>query len=279
MRIGLKTDNDFIAELNKKNSEISRLFLNNISHLTKPVAIKTMLGDSTVSEQKTFDPMTVYNYFKQITNRLPDWSTQDVSISNNEDMRRIFTKCEIREGNYLLSLQLSLQYHVLLFYKPDNKVISYQKELSEIIDKSKNMETQLTHEGNQLIIEKLRILGYRNLNEQNLFELFFENDELREKICDEIEKNSNEDLMVLAKRKLYLLSELDNLLIETYQTTPVLIDDAKLVSGEEGCLCIINLEFIKNKIKEGLFDPKKIPLSVQTKILKRFDEILQSMEN
>ena len=44
---------------------------------------------------------------------------------------------------------------------------------------------------------------------------------------------------------------LDNLLVETYQTTPVLIDDTRLVTGEEGCLCTFDLEFVKNKAKEG----------------------------
>ncbi len=70
-----------------------------------------------------------------------------------------------------------------------------------------------------------------------------------------------------------MFNELDSYLMEVYQTTPILIDDARLVTGEEGCLCTFDLEFIKNKNKEGLFDPKKIPENVQQKLIERMDQI------
>ncbi len=107
---------------------------------------------------------------------------------------------------------------------------------------------------------------------------FFENDEIREKIYKEIEKNTDVNFKALSKRKIDLFNELDNLLIETYQTTPVLIDEARLVTGEEGCLCNLELEFIKNKIKEGVFDPKKIPITIKEKIIERLDEIKKNMK-
>ena len=69
------------------------------------------------------------------------------------------------------------------------------------------------------------------------------------------------------------------MLLETYQTTSVLIDDAKLVTGEEGCLCLFDLEFIKNNNREGLFDPRKIPNSVKENIVKRLDEIEQIIKH
>jgi len=72
-----------------------------------------------------------------------------------------------------------------------------------------------------------------------------------------------------------LFNELDSLLIETYQTSPVLIDDNKLVGGEEGCLFTVDLEFVKNKNKEGLFDPRKISDSVKENISKRLNELEQ----
>ncbi len=103
MRLGTRTTNDFIQQLNQKNEGIQKLFLSKISDLTKMIDVKVMMGDSTVTEQKTFDPKQVTDYFQKINNNLEDWSLQDVSISNNEDIRRIFTKFEIMEGNYLLS--------------------------------------------------------------------------------------------------------------------------------------------------------------------------------
>jgi len=69
------------------------------------------------------------------------------------------------------------------------------------------------------------------------------------------------------------LSELDSLLVETYQTSHILIDDPKLVGGEEGCLLTLYLEFIKNDNREGVFDPRKIPDKVKENILNRLSEI------
>ena len=121
-------------------------------------------------------------------------------------------------------------------------------------------------------------MGYTDLNHQNLFEVFFENDELREKIYEEIEKNTDSDFKKLAKRKMDLFNELDSLLIETYQTSNVLIDDTRLIAGEEGYLCNFDLEFIKNKVKEGKFVPKKIPNDVKENLIKKLDEIKKIIE-
>ena len=60
-----------------------------MTDLTKMIDIKVMMGDSTITEQKTFDPKLVINYFQKINSSLKDWSLHDVSISNNQDVRRI----------------------------------------------------------------------------------------------------------------------------------------------------------------------------------------------
>ena len=85
------------------------------------------------------------------------------------------------------------------------------------------------------------------------------------------------DIGVLSEQKKKLFDELDSLLLETYQTTPVLIDDTRLVAGEEGSLISIDLEFIKNNNKEGLFDPRKISESTQERITSRIEEIGKSI--
>ena len=103
MRLGTRSPNEFIQLLNEKNNLIQKSFLSKISDMTKMIDAKVMLGDATVSEQKTFDPKLVMDYFQNISKNLKDWSIQDVTISNNEDLRRIFLKFEIMEGNYLIS--------------------------------------------------------------------------------------------------------------------------------------------------------------------------------
>ena len=245
--------------------------------ITNPVSIKVMLGDATITEQKTFDPELVRRYYEKTMKKLNDWTLQEVSVSHNEDLQRIFTKFEIQEGNYLISGHLSLQYHVLLFYKPDQKVVECQKELARIIDITKNKEQEMSDNNDQLVLDKLKEKGYKDFDHQKLFEIFFENDKLREQIVKEIEEKSEVDFQELQKRKKDLVKDLDNLLVETYQTSPVIIDDAKLVTGEEGCLCTLDIEFVKDGIKEGLFDPRKISESTKDKIENRVIQILESL--
>ena len=273
MRLGTRSPNEFIQLLNKKNEIIQKIFVEKITELTNTVEIKVMMGDSTVTDQKTFDPKKISDYFQKINQRLKGWSLQDVSISNNEDIRRIFTKFEIMEGNYLISGHLSIQFHVLLYYKPEQRVIDCQKELSEIVDLTKNKEQELSDNSDQLVLNKLKELGYKDFDHQNLFEIFYENDELREKIFADIEKDTGTNFKELSNKKKELFNELDTMLMETYQIVPVLIDDAKLVSGEEGCLCSFDLEFVKNSNKEGLFDPRKMSEEIKEKMSNRLDEL------
>lgn len=278
MRLGNRTSNDFIQNLNIKNEKIQKLFLEKIQRVTNPVTIQVMLGDATITEQKTFDPESVRSYYENFNKNLKDWTIQEISITNNEDLRRIFIKFEIKEGNYLISGHFSLQYHVLLFYKTDQRVIESQKELAKIIDETKNKELQRSDDSDQIVLEKLKEMGYKDFDHQKLFEIFFENNELREQIFNGIEEKSDVDFQELSKRKTQLVKELDNLLIETYQTSPVLIDDKKLITGEEGCLCTFDIEFVRGGIKEGLFDPRKISESTREKLESRIDEVLKCME-
>jgi hypothetical protein len=166
----------------------------------------------------------------------------------------------------------------LLFYRPDQRVVEAQKELAKIIDLTKNEEQQLSDNNDQLILDRLKEIGYKDFDHQKLFEIFFENNELSEKIYKEIEEKSGVDFQKMVDRKKELVKELDNLLIETYQTSTVLIDDAKLVTGEEGCLCTFDIEFVKGGIKEGLFDPRKIPDVIKKKLESRVDEVLKCIK-
>jgi len=273
VRLGSRSPDEFIKLLNKKNETIQNQFLSKILELTKTINIKVMMGDSTITEQKTFDPKEVTDYLEEISQKLTDWSLQDVSTTNNEDLRRIFTKFEISEGNYLISGHISLQFHVLLFYKPLQRVIDCQKELASVVDKTKNRETELSDNSDEFVLNKLKEMGYKDFDHQKLFEIFYEDEEFSKKVYAEIEKDAGEEFKKLTEKKNDLFKELDSLLIETYQTSSVLIDDARLVAGEEGCLCTLDIEFIKNNNREGLFDPRKMSNEVKENILKKLDKL------
>ena len=277
MQIPSKSSDPFIKTMTEKSEKIRSVFLEKITNSTKSVPIKVMLGDNTIVDQTTFDPALVRQYYQEILKKISDWKTQGISVVSDKDLRRLFIKYEIQEGNYLLSCHMSLQYHALLYYKPDNRVIEIQKELSEIIDKTKNLETQVSEQGNKLIQEKLKEIGQENVDQQKLFEIFFQNDELANTLVDRIYSSADENFTKLSKRKSDLFKELDNMLIEIYHTTPILIDEMKMIAAEEGCLCHFDLEHVKKDTKEGNFDSTKISSKIRDSLLKRMNEVLDTI--
>ena len=278
MRIGSKSENEFFLKLNKRNEIIQENFLKSINVATQTVGTKVMLGDSTVKEVNTFDPKNVENFFNNIINSLNDWNSQGISYSYNDDVRRIFTKLEIRVGNYIISMHISLQFHVLLYYKPLQKVIDLQKELSDIIDKTSTSDSKYSDEGNKIVLQKLQDLGYDKINEQNLFELFYNDENLSKILSEKIEGSQENETIEFNNKKKELLNQLDDLLLETFQTSSVLIDEQRLVNGEEGCLCNIDLEYIENNSKQGLFDLDLLDDESQEKIETRINQVFEALD-
>ena len=197
-----------------------------------------------------------------------------------DDVRRIFVKFQIRIGNYLLSLHMSLQFHVLLYYKTDNLVLDTQRELAKIIDQTKDYDTNLASNGNKIILDKLRGMGFNETEPQKLFEKFYNDEVLQEKIYQQISDSVDVNSKELTKKKSELLKKLDSMLIETYQTTPILIDDNRLINGEEGCLCNFDLEEIINDHKEGTIDINKLSNDrIEEKILHRLEQVYKILIN
>ena len=278
MRIGNPTNNEFFLELNKINEDIQNSFLKRMVHETRNVSCDVMLGDSTTKKVETFDVKNVETFFGKFESHLPEWNSQGVTYSSDEDLRRIFVKSEIKIGNYILSLHASLQYHVLLYYKPIQKVIDLQKKLSELIDAGGNSESKYEEESDRLIIEKLNELGFKDMPKQELFELFYNDEELSNKIKKMID-DSQPEVVDIQGQKNQLFKELDNLLIEIFQTTSSLIDEQKLVNGEEGCLCNIDLEYVDEGAKQGLVDASLIDekhrVLIKQNITKLLDIVLE----
>ena len=78
-----------------------------------------------------------------------------------------------------------------------------------------------------LIIEKLNELGFKDMPKQELFELFYNDEELAKKIKNMID-DSQPEVIDIQGQKNQLFKELDNLLIETFHTTSVIIDEQNL---------------------------------------------------
>ena len=66
---------------------------------------------------------------------------------------------------------------------------------------TKNKEQEISDNNDQFILNKLKEMGYKDFDHQKLFEIFYENDELREKVYAEIERNEGVDFAELSERK------------------------------------------------------------------------------
>ena len=277
MRLGSKTDDEFLIKLNKKNNQIQSIFHEKIKEIAKKHLVDVMMQDGIVKKQETFDVEKIHQIYNGFANRLQDWTLDGISSTNDEGIRRNFIKLNTNADNCKISLHLSIQYHVILFYQPNYEVMKKQKELSDFMDETKKHEGELTKKSDHLILEKLRAEGYKDLDPQNLFEIFYSDDKIREKIMSEIEIQTDGDLQKISQRKESLLKELDDLLLEIYQMEPILIDEARLVTGEEGCVCNIDIEMIENDQKTGLFDSEQVSSSTKEKISTLIDEVLEAI--
>ena len=277
MRLGSKTDDEFLIKLNKKNSQIQSIFHEKIKEIAKKHLVDVMMQDGIVKKQETFDVEKIHQVYNGFANRLQDWTLDGISSTNDEGIRRNFIKLNTNADNCKISLHFSIQYHVILFYQPNYEVMKKQKELSDFMDMTKKQEGELTEKSDHVILEKLRAEGYKDLDTQNLFEIFYSDDKIREKIMSEIELQTDGDLQKINQRKEGLLKALDDLLLETYQMEPVLIDEARLVTGEEGCVCNIDIERIENGQKSGVFDSNQVSSSTKEKISALIDQVLEAI--
>ena len=277
MRIGNPTKNEYFSELNFINNQIQEEFLSRIRDVTKNAICDVMLGDSTTKQIESFDITNVERFFSDFT-KIANWNSQGITYSSDEDLRRIFIKSEIKFSNYIISLHVSLQYRVQLYYKPVQKVLDLQKQLSNLIDHTGDSESKYEDESDRLIIEKLNVLGFKDMPKQELFELFYNDEDLSEKIKKMIDE-SRPEIVDIKEQKNELFKKLDELLLETFHTSPTIIDEQKLVNGEEGCLCNIDLEVIENDAKQGLVDEKTMTLQDKDCIKNEIINILKIIKN
>ena len=277
MRLGNKTDDEFLIGLNKKNNQIQNIFHEKVKDIAKKYSIDVMMQNGTVKKQETFDVEEIHKIYTRFADKLQGWMSDGISSTNDEGIRRNFIKLNTNIDDCKILLHLSIQYHVILFYQPNYEVMKKQKELSEFMDMTKKHESELTEKSDHVILEKLKAEGYKDLDTQSLFEIFYNDDKIREKIMNEIELQTDGDLQKITQRKESLCKALDDLLLETYQMEPVLIDEARLVTGEEGCVCNIDIEMIENGQKSSLFDSKKISSSTKEKITSLIDQVLEAI--
>jgi len=135
-------------------------------------------------------------------------------------------------------------------------------------------EKKLAEKSDQVILKKLKDEGYKDLNPENLFEIFFKDEKIMENVTKEIDKQTDGDLNKIYEQKQSLLKELDNFLLEIYQIEPVLIDEARLVTGEEGFVFNLDVERVNDE-QSKQFSSDKMSEETKKNITIRVEEILK----
>ena len=274
MQIPCNSSDVFIKSMTEKGEKIRALFFDHITNLTKNSSFKIMLEDGTVSDRESFDPTLIRQFYGEILQRLHSWKSQGTTVTADKDLRRCFIKFEVIESKYILSCHMSIQYHALLFYKLDHRVIDIRKELLILTDKISKLQQKAKPESNRMIEEKLKQKGYENLNQEKLFEVLFDHDDVTHELVESLQHTESE-IVELEKKRNSFFEELDNMLIELYQMTPVMIDEIRIMAGEEGCICNFNIESMKNGSRQGNFNPSRISSSVKDNLLMKMDDIIK----
>jgi len=143
MRLGSKTDDEFLIKLNKKNSQIQSIFHGKIKEIAKKHLVDVMMQDGIVKKQETFDVEKIHQVYNVFANRLQDWTLDGISSTNDEGIRRNFIKLNTNVDNCKISLHLSIQYHVILFYQPNYEVMKKQKSYQILWTLQKNRKVNL----------------------------------------------------------------------------------------------------------------------------------------
>lgn len=277
MRLGLETEDKFLIKLNGLNEQIQNIFLIKAKKMTEKTPVDVMLQDGTAKKQDTCSMEMIKAFYDKIAKKLTNWTLQTTSTTNNEDLRRDFIKMYATVDDYRILLHISTQYHVLLYYKPDYQVMKKQKELADFLTMTEKKEKKLAEQSDQVILKKLKDEGYNDLNPENLFEIFYKDDKIMENITKEIDKQTDGDLNKIYEQKQNLLKELDNFLLEIYQIEPVLIDETRLVSGEEGFVCNLDLEQINDE-QSKQFTSDKMSEETKNNIIIRIEELLNTIK-
>lgn len=256
MRIPFKADDYFSNEVNSAFEHVQDSFLEGASIYLETSEMPVMLGDGSISQSATFDLAKIIAYFEKLIDSLDGWASSGISKSNTDDLHRVYFQISLHISKYHIYGYFGIQFHTLPYYTVNKRVIEIQKELSQIAEKAANIFSLLSEKGNTMVLHELQKLGYSELEFEELFTKLFEDQELLralEQKAQSLEEQLPEfEQMRMSKNQLY--AELNDLLIEVYQISPVLIDYNRMMQGEEGLVTYFDVETIRNQ-KTARGDP------------------------
>jgi hypothetical protein len=264
VRAPIKGDDYFCRQVNAAAEKVHRAFLEAIRSAIIMRQANAMLGDGTITQADTFDPQNVQNFFQQLGKTLQDWTFSGVLKSATEDMHRLYCTFTKEADKFYISVYFGVQFRVLPYYRVDRRVIDIQKELAEIEGRATSVSSKMTAAADRVLATELEKRSYTNLGFEELFAKMFDDEKLIEELNRKTAAIESQFPQIgeTRNRKSVLLSELNDLLIKFYQTSPVLIDHNRLMQGEEGITNYFDIEVLKNKKnkrREAFLDTIKMP--------------------
>jgi hypothetical protein len=265
VRAPLKGEDYFCRKVNASAEKVQEAFLEAVKSAITMSQANAMLGDGTITQADTFDPQSVQKFFQQLGNTLEDWTFSGVLKSTTEDMHRLYSTFTKEADKFYVSAYFGIQFHELPYYRVDRRVIEIQKELARIEGRATSVLSKMTDAANTVLATELEKRGYANLGFEELFAKMFDDEKLIEELNEKsaVVESQFTQVGVARDKVSELLSELNNLLIKFYQTSPVLIDYNRLMQGEEGITNYFDIEVIKKnkkmKRREAFIDTIKMP--------------------
>lgn len=263
VRAPFKGDDYFCKQVNAAAQDVEQAYLEAIGPAIAMQKSSAMLGDGTVTQANTFDPQNVQMFYQRLANLLEGGAFSGISKSATEDLHRLYCQFTKEVGRHHISGYFGIQFHVLPYYRVDKRVIEIQKELAKIADDATTVFKDMTGAADRVLAADLEKRGYASMEFQELFTKMFDDEKLVEELDEKasVVESQFPQFEELGKRKNRLFAELNDLLIELYQTSPVTIDYNRLMQGEEGVTTYFDIEVIKNKktkAREAYLNTEKI---------------------
>ena len=277
-----------IILLNKFYENIKDVFENSIRANIVTVDTKVMLADFSVIDVSSFDPnkiVTLFqNFEKMVNNRSKNWQSVPIQSTKSDDIRRLYFQVSLEVDKFYFYIYMGIQFHSLLYYQVDKQVIQISKQIRELQELNNSAKSEITLKGDQIIKNELEKLGYKDVDNTQLFEELFTHTDLSNRLIEKassIEGNYPEmerNIDQIAKLK----KDLENLIIETFHIDLASLDQNKMLQGENGMVLYVDFEMIKNKKtkeKTSVINFEKIPKESTEAIKNELEFLYDLMKN
>jgi hypothetical protein len=284
MRLPIKDDNYFAKNMNLAFENLKSVYLEAIKPYLLSKKVDVMLGDGSITQSHTFEPERIRSFFQCLIDSLKGWITTGILASNTDDLHRIYCQFTHEVDKYYLNGYFGIQFHALPYYRTDKRIIQIQRELAHIVDKAHKTFNLISERGNDVVRKELQSTGDAEMGFEELFAKLFEDKNLFEQLERKalLVEDEFPEFKEMHNRKVHLFAELDKLVIELYQISPVLMDYDRLMQGEEGVVTYFDIEAIKNKKtkqRDSYIDTKRIDTQLTEKIIHKFNEVTITLHN